>query len=1605
MPYKIETNSASFVDIPDSMPIRKALDFAKEHSDKTQPLEYIDLPDRRLEMPKGTSWAALDYLDEQGIFRDSEEARMQSYMGKIRHEAELIDKNLAINEKLGGAPSKIIKSGSMETIGKFANYGGNLMRGMALDLIHGDMDVMPNAMAAALGEEVPTEHLPVWEQGLSDIAAMWPEIALGIAAPGAATQSMMFLAAARRLAANDVSDAEIEKPLQALRDAALTGAGAKLASWGSDMAAKAMTGKVLGKFMGNMGPITKEATRRAGEAVGGTIAASPADIALDWEGFMQAEDKGKFALRSLVGAAWFAFADMSRASKASGIDRMDYDMGQALGESLKESADVLKEIETNPELSQAFREGVESAVKSREQQAEPTDVGTDGVIFRSKDADTDELRAQARQDVEEAFKAPDDTEGAPASGSAWEALARELESESLTKGVDIDALPDADSPNQTPETDEPYVATEFRGKEDTTPYKTRTDGVTPEEASKIYAAYQRSVKDSGGFVDTEIASIANISGVPVDKVRDFIWSQSQGKDKNAFLSEGDWSMSPEWVKEGTIWHKGKHYMKVRLEGKPKFAEAKPSQDPVSPDQALRRGMNETRRPQDDPEPQRQTTKKPQEKSAGKTIADRFVKRVRENAAKSGDYIVRITPPGGQKIYDWVSKTWRREFTKGGNLSKHGKAPTEANDKRMASVRVEIVQAEAATRYFKSVIKKHKLDKEFANENSLLSRAIRGLLTNDDMFMPKTDAHWKFVSDPSNKTSVNDFAKMRAERALRMITSQKSPAAYKEISDAVNTIRDHRDAMTQRLLDTGMFDGDPTNEKIVDLARDVYFRRTYKVFRDNSWHTKLDPVVLERGEKAIARVFGDVVREQEVKAAGLQYKDETGNITPEATRFIEEDMALPRSESKIKKALEGRLNMFIKPGRNMDTLQNWIRETAKVDQKPLKSRSKLLDTEPDLRALMGEDLNPIVNYLETTKTLAGMAANYAFMDEIRQVGLGSFIFEPNRPMGEQYVELAGDGYGPLKGHYVSPEFKQALDDTHQGVKTYTDGLMKNWAYLASQVKMNLTVFSFSGHIRNYVTMPSLAFVHGHLDPHHMMKNFAKAHKVASQTGKAPLNKTQGTTESKFFEEFKLLTQLRVIGESVNMNDLKAYITHIGGDPNVMVNAESLKGASVIRRLKRFGKNVQSASAKMYEFGDAAWKLNGFYVERDRVMAQAKRAGKQLSEAEANEIAAERIRKIYPSYSEIPPFIKRLRLTPAIGSFVSWPYEVGRTTVNLSKMITEELRDPTRRRDGLRRLSGVIAGEAVIRAAQGLTQAALGITEEQDKSNRWIAAPWDIYGRWLYLGKNEDDPEKGPKVLNLRNLDYFTYIKEPIIAALSGANIVEGGLRAAQHAMDPFISKDIFTNVALEAIRGETNERVPVWYSSDEWYQKAWLGANHIWKVGQWGTLKDIQKIMDPDRNTWFELKAFFTGQRPVQLNPYNALKYGGYKFKRTQSNIKSSFKKKVSETTDPDVWLAEFQRKERRYRENFMSMHKAYVASRNLGMTRRQAKERLRQSGINKEEANDIANGRYHPYDFMEVMDKIDDFPYRAKKVIKERLESLQDQSKDRARQDVERIGR
>jgi hypothetical protein len=161
-----------------------------------------------------------------------------------------------------------------------------------------------------------------------------------------------------------------------------------------------------------------------------------------------------------------------------------------------------------------------------------------------------------------------------------------------------------------------------------------------------------------------------------------------------------------------------------------------------------------------------------------------------------------------------------------------------------------------------------------------------------------------------------------------------------------------------------------------------------------------------------------------------------------------------------------------------------------------------------------------------------------------------------------------------------------------------------------------------------------------------------------------------------ELYRELLEYGVI-DSAGVSELKMLLEEGGykffEDPNfnpideIVGTQPGFLGANWLRSGLSKGKK---AALSAYMFGDVSWKANAWLHEVDRM----KKAG--YSDIDAKRIASQIVRETYPTYQNVPKAVKAMGMLPFGGLFVSYPFEVYRTTYNTGNRARKEIMEGLR-----------------------------------------------------------------------------------------------------------------------------------------------------------------------------------------------------------------------------------------------------------------------------------------------------------------------------------------
>ena len=153
----------------------------------------------------------------------------------------------------------------------------------------------------------------------------------------------------------------------------------------------------------------------------------------------------------------------------------------------------------------------------------------------------------------------------------------------------------------------------------------------------------------------------------------------------------------------------------------------------------------------------------------------------------------------------------------------------------------------------------------------------------------------------------------------------------------------------------------------------------------------------------------------------------------------------------------------------------------------------------------------------------------------------------------------------------------------------------------------------------------------------------------------------------------------------------------------------------RKAKAFMKGAED----LYTAEDDLFKIANYAVERYRLKNAYGKAGISVTERQLKEEAADIVRNTVPNYAYVSDTVRALRRLP-LGTFMSFPSEILRTTTNMAQRAIREIKNPALRNIGLKRLLGLSTVLAV--APYGIQKGFQGIfgvsNEEVDALKQYL-----------------------------------------------------------------------------------------------------------------------------------------------------------------------------------------------------------------------------------------------------------------------------------------------
>lgn len=640
-------------------------------------------------------------------------------------------------------------------------------------------------------------------------------------------------------------------------------------------------------------------------------------------------------------------------------------------------------------------------------------------------------------------------------------------------------------------------------------------------------------------------------------------------------------------------------------------------------------------------------------------------------------------------------------------------------------------------------------------------------------------------------------------------------------------------------------------------------------------------------------------------------------------------------------LEGFIQAFFEDARMANPFEHQILRGQMAGSKDTTMLRRRKEVPSIIRELLGEYTDPAVNFAKSSAKMQWFLGNHYFLTNMYHKGKGVFLF-PDRGHPEFATKIADSGsktMDPLNGMYTHKDLITGMQDI-MDQNEYT-GFMRGWVRMNSWVKYGKTILSPTTQLRNFWSAAMFTAMNGH------MPSLTRLD-TATRAAISDLFTKDGS-QSAYLNH---LIELGVLHDNPYAGELKDALRDA---------MESDAYAPGIRgRLRRGAKWVQSS----YQAGDDFWKIIGFESELKRQMDHG------LSREEAEKRAAYLIRNGYPTYSLVPRSIKGLRRFPLVGTFVSFPAEIIRTTKNQFKFIADEWARGNRDL-AVKRAFGLATASSITGALSTLSAAMMGFDSDDDERLRLMVPEWSRNSQLLHWGRDEDGL---PQYLDLSFMDPYAYLKKPLIALFNDNYVTASDRLAAamREAAAPFFGPDIASGALGELVFNQKMSGGQVWNPEDPLNRRAADILNHFRKATQPGVFSNVERMVmalqGEHSRTGREFKvgdelAALLGARFSTVNIPQSLRYHGYGFTdslRNATRILSYTAGDQGTVTDRQLKDAV---KRTLYARNraFDLMIRRVEAARALGVPDTKIRAALQASRVSKKDISALMKGETRPW--------------------------------------------
>jgi hypothetical protein len=678
---------------------------------------------------------------------------------------------------------------------------------------------------------------------------------------------------------------------------------------------------------------------------------------------------------------------------------------------------------------------------------------------------------------------------------------------------------------------------------------------------------------------------------------------------------------------------------------------------------------------------------------------------------------------------------------------------------------------------------------------------------------------------------------------------------------------------------------------------------------------------------------------------------------QAETFVRNELKA-QNPSITEEEVQGRIGEIVEQGRDKP-MESMIQ--ASGIGKKLGITKARQDIPEQIRYLMGEYNDPIINYARSASKMINLLQSQEQLNKLKEFGVANKLFF-EKPTGIAVKQIAADGSdtrSPLNGLYAEPELVDAIENFEMMHKGGT--LFQLYSMANAWVKWGKTVGSIQAQFRNPISNVLIEVVNGNF-------NFGGSLKPVKT----------------------ILAEFGV--PSVDTKEGRAYLTRaaqLGVYDNTVLNeftqmlkdAQSYKGSTIDLAEELAGKSANvlkkgvEALNKTYRAGDNLFKLMAWENETKQLMD-----GRGLSRQEAEVIAAERVKNTRPTYSRVPRIIKAFRLQPLIGQFVSWPSEMLRILPNTVRYAAEDFKTPGMRKYAFQRMAGMLLGTTALIGIVRLGMWATGFNDRKVDALRRFVAPYQKNASLMPIGMDGKDVG----YIDVSYTSPYEIFFGPVQAAISGRDPEESILGAIKDFTESYIGPSILANSIISAYYGKAPQGRTIRNPQDTFTDQSLDTISYLLRQNEPATISQIRRIGyaltgQPDTTVSKygriykpseELSALF-GIRPQSINVSKALESKASRFNTDMADVGRIFTETYGAVGNvPEAKVREqFEKMQNRRRIMFDEANKDFHAAMLLGLSRSEAISAMRAGGMGVDNASAIANNRYRDYKISKSLTK------------------------------------